>query len=71
MVLICDSMVGREIWDKYHSYFSGSGKLHEGNTRGIYPKFHSQPCYYIYERTVCQLKHTHLLTCMYVWRKSQ
>ncbi len=55
-ISICNSMVGRVIWDKHHEYCSGSGKLHEEklsaichfhyNTSGICPKFHYQPCYH-------------------------
>ncbi len=35
MVLICDSMVGRKMLDEYHSYCSGSGKLHSTSPRAI------------------------------------
>ncbi len=38
MVLICDSVVVREIWDKYHEYCCGrSGKLHSALPRAILP----------------------------------
>ncbi len=36
MVLICDSMVGHEIWNKYLSYCSGSGQLARGELRNSY-----------------------------------
>ncbi len=69
-ISMCNSMVGSEIWDKYHEYcIVGVAKLHEAkpsaihhshyNTSGNYPKFHSQPRYHRlipYSRTPAYLQ---------------
>ncbi len=33
LVCICNSMVGSQIWDKYHEYCSGSGKVARGEAQ--------------------------------------